>query len=69
MSEQDEAPLPAVSADVLARILGVSGKVIYDLCKAGVLERGAGRLFGLEDNVRKYCEWLRGQSGEASTVK
>ena len=49
-----EAPLPPVSANTLARCLGVSPKVIYDLAKAGVIERGAGRLFPLEDSVRRY---------------
>ena len=39
-----EAPLPAVSANSLARCLGVSPKVIYDLAKAGVVERSPGRL-------------------------
>ena len=37
-----EAPLPPVSANTLARCLGVSPKVIYDLAKAGVIERGMG---------------------------
>ena len=59
-----EPPLPAVDANTLARILGVSGKVVYDLTKAGIIERGAGRLFDLEDSVRRYCEWLRGQVNE-----
>jgi len=58
-----EAPLPPVSANTLARCLGVSPKVIYDLAKAGVIERGAGRLFSLEDSVRRYCEHLRRQTG------
>ena len=52
---------PAVDANTLARILGVPPKEIYDLAKAGVIERGAGRTFALEDSVRRYCEWLRGQ--------
>jgi hypothetical protein len=46
-----EAPLPAVSANTLARCLGVSPKVIYDLAKAGVVERSPGRLYPLEDSV------------------
>ena len=53
--------LPALDAATLARILGVPPKAIYDLCKAGVIERGAGRTFALEDSVRRYCEWLRGR--------
>jgi hypothetical protein len=56
-----EATLPAVDANTLARLLGVPPKEIYDLAKAGVIERGAGKMFALEDAVRKYCEWLRGQ--------
>ena len=55
-----EATLPAVDANTLARLLGVPPKEIYDLAKAGVIERGAGRTFALEDSVRRYCEWLRG---------
>ena len=54
--------LPAVDANTLARILGVPPKEIYDLAKAGVIERGVGRMFDLEDSVRQYCEWLRGQA-------
>jgi len=58
-----EAPLPAVSANTLARCLGVTPKIIYDLTKEGVIERGSGRLFQLEDSVRRYCEHLRRQTG------
>jgi hypothetical protein len=61
MSEQ----FPAVDANTLARCLGVSPKVVYDLTKLGVLERGAGRMFALEDAVRKYCEHLRRQADGA----
>jgi hypothetical protein len=57
-----EAPLPAVSANTLARCLGVTPKIIYDLMKEGVIERGSGRLFLLEDSVRRYCEHLRRQT-------
>jgi hypothetical protein len=53
--------LPAVDANTLARLLGVTPKVVYDLAKAGVIERGAGRTFALEDSVRKYCDHLRRQ--------
>jgi hypothetical protein len=54
-----ETPLPAVSAQILARWLGVSPKVVYDLTKAGVLDHGAGRLYPLEDSVRRYCDHIR----------
>jgi hypothetical protein len=59
--------LPAVDGSTLARHLGVTPKQIYDLVKAGIIERGAGRTFALEDSVRRYCEWLRGQLMAAST--
>jgi hypothetical protein len=59
----EEAPLPAVSANTLARCLGVTPKIIYDLMKEGVIERGSGRLFQLEDSVRRYCGHLRRQTG------
>jgi hypothetical protein len=58
--------LPAVSSDVLARLLGVPPKEIYDLTKSGVIERGAGRLFEVEDSVRRYCEHLRRQLDNAA---
>ena len=60
-NDEDNAALPAVSANTLARYFGVSPKVIYDLAKAGVIERSAGRLFPLEDSVRRYCAHLRSQ--------
>jgi hypothetical protein len=66
--KQDQEPrpngemvLPAVSANTLARCLGVTPKVVYDLAKAGIIERGAGRLCPLEDSVRRYCDHIRGQ--------
>jgi hypothetical protein len=58
---QAEAPLPAVSANTLARCLGVSLKVAYDLTKVGLIEHGPGRLYSLEDSVRRYCEHIRRQ--------
>ena len=57
--QEREAALPSVDAAVLARCLGVTPKEIYDLAKAGIIERGAGRLFELESNVRRYCVHLR----------
>ena len=62
----EEAPLPAVSANALARYLGVTPKDVYDLAKAGILERGSGRLFALEDNARRYCDHLRQTISENS---
>ena len=57
-----ETPLPAVSAQTLARWLGVSPKVVYDLTKVGVIEHGPGRLYPLEDSVRRYCDHIRRQT-------
>ena len=42
---QGEAPLPAIPPNTLARGLGVSPKVIYDLAKIGIIERSSARLF------------------------
>jgi hypothetical protein len=61
-SREGETPLPAVSANTLARCLGVTPKVVYDLAKAGIIERGAGRLYPLEDSVRRYCDHIRRQT-------
>jgi hypothetical protein len=61
--------LPSVDAATLARWLGVPPKTIYDLTKAGVLERGVGRTFEIEISVRKYCEHLRRRVGEASVAQ
>jgi hypothetical protein len=62
--EQEQSPkgeplLPAVSANTLARCLGVTPKEVYDLAKAGIIERGSGRLYPLEDSVRRYCDHIR----------
>jgi hypothetical protein len=68
LTDQEAAALlPGLTAEqidaaTLARCLGVSPKVVYDLTKLGVLERGAGRMFAIEGSVRRYCEWLRGQA-------
>jgi hypothetical protein len=58
-SIKGETPLAAVSANTVARFLGVSPKVVYDLTKAGVLEHSAGRMYALEDSVRRYCDHIR----------
>jgi hypothetical protein len=57
-----ECELPAVDANALARLLGVPPKEIYDLAKAGIIERGVGRTFALEDSVRRYCDHMRRQA-------
>lgn len=56
-----EPLLRAVDANALARLLGLGPKEIYDLHRAGVITRGAGRTFALEDTVRRYCEHVRRQ--------
>ena len=57
----DNTPLPPVDANALAQMLGVAPKEVYDLTKAGVIDRGAGRVYSVEDSVRRYCEWRRRQ--------
>jgi hypothetical protein len=47
-----------VSGEELARWLGLSGKEIYDLAKAGILVR-VGRPYRLEESVRRYCKHSR----------
>jgi hypothetical protein len=61
MGDAVNGQLPAVDAATLARLLGVPPKEIYDLAKAGVIERQPGKMFALEAAVKKYCEYLRGQ--------
>jgi hypothetical protein len=56
----DDAPLPSIDANALAQMLGVTPKEVYDLTKAGVIERGLGRLYSVEQSVRRYCDHLRG---------
>lgn len=54
------------TAPVLARWLGVNGKAVYDLAKAGVLVRRSRDQFLLEQSVRRYCDYIRKASeGEA----
>jgi hypothetical protein len=61
-----EAPLPRSQPTLWARCLGVTPKIIYDLTKEGVIERGSGRLFELEGSVRRYCDHLRRQPAGSS---
>jgi len=56
MSREDQNN---VSAPVLARWLGVSGKTVYDLAKAGIVVRAGGGLYRLEESVTRYCEYIR----------
>ena len=51
----DKAALPSVDANALAQLIGVTPKEVYDLIKAGVVQRGTGRLYWVEDSVRRYC--------------
>ena len=50
---------PVATAPVLARWLGISGKGVYDLAKAGVLVHVSRDQFLLEESVRRYCEHIR----------
>ncbi len=36
----ENAPLPSIDANTLAQMIGVAPKEVYDLTKAGVIERG-----------------------------
>ena len=47
------------SGPELARWLGISGKAVYELAKAGILVRVSRDQFSLEETVRRYCEHLR----------
>jgi len=47
------------SGPALARWLGISGKAVYDLAKAGILVRASRDQFSLEESVRRYCEHIR----------
>jgi hypothetical protein len=47
-----------VSGEEIARWLGLSGKEIYDLGKAGILVR-VGRTYRLQESVRRYCHYPR----------
>jgi hypothetical protein len=58
----DMIPVPEtgnVTAPVLARWLGISGKEVYELAKAGVIVKVGRDLYALEPSVRGYCEHLR----------
>jgi hypothetical protein len=67
MTPPDEMIDSHVTAPVLARWLGVSGKTIYDLAKAGVIEKTGRGLYALEPSVRGYCEHLRRTLGGGVT--
>jgi hypothetical protein len=67
MGDAVNEQLPAVDGNTLARLVGASPKEIYDLAKAGVLKRGAGRMFEVEGNVARYCDHLRRQATERGT--
>ena len=60
----------AVTAPVLARWLGVSGKTVYELAKAGIVVRAGHGLYKLEESVTRYCAHTRRtasqRGGEAS---
>ena len=57
----------SVSAPVLARWLGLSGKTVYELAKAGVLVRANGGLYRLEESVTRYCEHIRRMAARGPT--
>jgi len=53
---------------VLARWLGISGKAVYELAKAGILVRVSRDQFYLEESVRRYCEHLRQAASQRSAL-
>jgi hypothetical protein len=61
-SHKGETLLQAVSANTLAGFFGVTPKEVYDLAKASIIERGAGRLYPLEESVPRYCDHIRRQT-------
>jgi len=61
--------LNTVSAPVLARWLGVSGKAIYELAKAGVVVRAGGGRYRLAESVTRYCEHLRQKGRSAAALR
>jgi hypothetical protein len=60
---------PVATAPVLARWLGISGKAVYELAKAGVLVRLSRDYFLLEENVRRYCEHLRQSASQPEPIQ
>jgi hypothetical protein len=55
-----DEPVPlAVESPVLARWLGVTGKQVYELGKAGIAVRAGHDRYYVEASVRRYCEHLR----------
>ncbi len=56
-----------VDGPTLARWLGVSGKAVYDLGRAGILVRAGGGMYRLEESVRGYCEHLRQAAAQQGT--
>jgi hypothetical protein len=56
MTREKDNQKNLATAPVLARWLGVSGKTVYELAKAGIVVRAARGLYPLEENVTRYCE-------------
>ena len=59
-----DVPFPAISAATLASLLGVTPKTVYELTKAGVLQREAGRLsrwrIACAGTAITFAEWRKG---------
>ena len=62
----DGADLVA-SGPVLARWLGISGKAVYDLAKAGILVRISRDQFSLEESVRRIAS-ISGELHRSTTA-
>ena len=71
-SEKHKPKDDLVTAPVLARWLGVSGKTVYELAKAGIVVRAARGLYQLEESVTRYCDHVRqtaSQRGGADSLE
>ena len=55
----DHPGSPTVTAPTLARWLGIAGKYVYELAKAGVLVRAGRGMYRTRGSVRGYCEHIR----------
>ena len=72
MTSEKHKPKDLVTAPVLARWLGVSGKTVYELAKAGIVVRAARGLYQLEESVTRYCDHVRqtaSQRGGADSLE
>jgi phage terminase Nu1 subunit (DNA packaging protein) len=58
-----------VTGPELARWLGVSGKIVYELAKEGIVVRATREEFLLEESIRRYCEHIRQTAAQRGECK